>query len=84
MCTLRNLCMGSERSIQAVMDWGGADLLACLEKKLDLTRCGSGVEIFGGVWRWNQGRGTHVEAAGWEDAGGRSRAHPFVSFMHSC
>ena len=45
VCTLRNLCMGSERSIQAVMDWGGADLLVCLEEKLDLTRCGSGVEI---------------------------------------
>jgi hypothetical protein len=39
MCIVRNLCMGYEPSLQAVMEWGGADLLACLEEKIDPSRC---------------------------------------------
>ncbi|GAX79437.1 hypothetical protein CEUSTIGMA_g6878.t1 [Chlamydomonas eustigma] len=39
MCIVRNLCMGYEPSLQAVLNWGGSDLLACLEEKIDPTSC---------------------------------------------
>ncbi|KAG1679659.1 hypothetical protein FOA52_006176 [Chlamydomonas sp. UWO 241] len=35
VCTLRNLCMDSEEHIGAVLEWASADLLVCLEEKLD-------------------------------------------------
>lgn len=39
VCMLRNLVMDSDQHIRAVLDWAGADLIACLEEKLDPSRC---------------------------------------------